>query len=137
MPCLQCRQPALFPFGLLPCPPFTMHFSMIRTGSAQVRFRVRQIDCVTVKGSNQPMEIYSYDIDLEAAAPGPKPIMSILKGGKGAAMDVDEEDSKSFLPYDNPWAENPDLTDTWALDDAFKSKYELGFQVGTPCTVDN
>lgn len=29
--------------------------------------QVRQIDCVTVKGSNQPMGLFCYDLDLEAA----------------------------------------------------------------------
>eukprot|EP00879_Flechtneria_rotunda_P028035 GHRR01030109.1.p1 GENE.GHRR01030109.1~~GHRR01030109.1.p1 ORF type:complete len:200 (+),score=69.83 GHRR01030109.1:78-677(+) len=29
--------------------------------------QVRQIDCVTVKGSNQPLGLFCYDLDLEAA----------------------------------------------------------------------
>lgn len=32
--------------------------------------QVRQVDRVTVKGSNHPMGLYTYDLDLEAASAG-------------------------------------------------------------------
>lgn len=32
-----------------------------------VWLQVRQIDCVTVKGSNQPLGLFCYDLDIEAA----------------------------------------------------------------------
>ena len=38
--------------------------------SSAVRSRVRQVDCVTVKGSNQPMGMFTYDIALDGVAEG-------------------------------------------------------------------
>ena len=33
--------------------------------SPALKRRVRQVDCVTVKGSNKPMDLFTYDVDLE------------------------------------------------------------------------
>ena len=43
-----------------------MVISTNKLAAAQVRRRVRQIDCVTVKGSVRPMGLYTYDVTLEA-----------------------------------------------------------------------
>ena len=37
----------------------------VRMLSPEVRALVRQVDCVTVKGSNQPVGLFTYDVDCE------------------------------------------------------------------------
>ena len=73
-----------------------------------------QIDCVTVKGSTQPMGLFTYDITLELVASP-----TACSGGAGtddaevpetvakAALDVE---TFSHGGYDNEFEEHPDLT---------------------------
>jgi len=47
--------------------------------SPAVRSRVRQVDCVTVKGSTQPVGLFTYDLDAAAAAE----VAEALLSGRG------------------------------------------------------
>ena len=69
-----------------------------------------QIDCVTVKGSTQPMGLFTYDITLERVSPP-----AATRDG-AATEDVAAPDSTldvetfSHGSYDNEFEEHPDLT---------------------------
>lgn len=55
--------------------------------STSVRSRVRQVDCVTVKGSTQPMGLYTYDLDVDLAA---KMLMQLrIAGAAGGRCSTD------------------------------------------------
>jgi hypothetical protein len=104
----------------------------------QVRRRVRQIDCVTVKGSNRPMGLFTYDVSLERvpspdqAAPwgGPaaaaagfsrRESMASSVSATAAAPPEIEGDPVSFSlsAYNWEFSDHPDLAHTWAVDHAF------------------
>ncbi|EFJ49622.1 hypothetical protein VOLCADRAFT_89530 [Volvox carteri f. nagariensis] len=89
--------------------------------SNEVRSKVRQIDCVTVKGSTQPMGLYTYDIDLEAV---PEPSKEEVEEGDDSP--VEELMWRSYI-CNNEWQENPDLVDSWGVDPDFKEDFDRGF----------
>lgn len=97
----------------------------------QVRQRVRQIDCVTVKGSNRPMGLFTYDVSLERVptpdqgnAMGPLATRrdslasSISTGRTLPELDSDVV-SYSLSAYNWEYTDHPDLACTWAIDEAF------------------
>ncbi len=116
---------------------------------SQVRQRVRQIDCVTVKGSNRAMGLFTYDVTLErvaapdhsrapwppaaaAAAAGQSRRSSMasstnsvslgLLGGGGTAQPADADSdvvSYSLSAYNWEFSDHPDLAQTWAVDEVF------------------
>ncbi|KXZ49182.1 hypothetical protein GPECTOR_22g772 [Gonium pectorale] len=86
-----------------------------------LRDKVRQIDCVTVKGSTQPMGLYTYDINLEAI---PDPTPEQVEAGDDSA--VEELMWRSYA-CSNEWVENPELAASWGLDWDFKEQFDRGF----------
>jgi hypothetical protein len=103
----------------------------------QVRQRVRQIDCVTVKGSMRPMGLFTYDVTLERVA---TPDQGSIAVSQAAAMPIASRRnslassasnapsslqinadvvSHSLSTYNWEFAEHPDLACTWAVDEAF------------------
>eukprot|EP00798_Chlamydomonas_sp_ICE-L_P018652 gene18652-25168_t len=106
--------------------------------SPGVRQKVRQIDCVTVKGSSVPMGLFTYDISLDRI-PEPvdpsHPSSMELQGEKKAkaiaTTDAEAEAAEEELlwaQYYDEWNENPDLLQTWGIDIEFKNEFEEGFQ---------
>lgn len=118
----------------------------------QVRRRVRQIDHVTVKGSQQPMGLFTYDVTLERVptpSQGTYPAFnapalahrdsnvsqfSVATSSGDPARDPnvpelldDDIISYSMSAYNWEYSDHPDLANTWAVDDAF---LELFAQVG-------
>lgn len=105
----------------------------------QVRTRVRQIDCVTVKGSQQPMGLFTYDVSLERVptpsqgnlpafdAPAPnyrESRMSTYSGSDARSRNApglldDDLVSYSMSTYNWEYSDHPDLACTWAVDEAF------------------
>ena len=117
--------------------------------------QVRQIDCVTVKGSAVPMGLFTYDVCLDRI-PEPKEhpklragaaeAANISSGGDGGAEDAEAaaavtraldaeateiEIDLLWRQYGDEWEENPDLVMTWGIDFAFKEAFDDGFQVRT------
>ena len=104
---------------------------------------MRQIDYVTVKGSQQPMGLFTYDVSLErvpspnqgnyvaytaAALTRRDSLMSQVSGvglvadGRGAtAAELLDDDVISFSmsAYNWEYSDHPDLACTWAVDEAF------------------
>lgn len=60
----------------VPLPKSTLHPNI-------VALQVRQIDCVTVKGSNQPLGLFCYDLDLAAAS---SQLAALAAAAGGAAV---------------------------------------------------
>lgn len=87
----------------------------------QVRSHVRQIDCVTVKGSKHPMGLFTYDISLDEV---PEANVSD-EGGNEPANDAYTTFSR--VEYNNQWTDHPDLSVCWGLDYAFLEKFSKGF----------
>ncbi|MEW5318157.1 MAG: hypothetical protein WDW38_009402 [Sanguina aurantia] len=91
----------------------------VRCLSPWVHSKVRQIDCVTVKGSIEPMGLWTYDVNLDRV-PEPSPTADL-------AADLALEELM-WGAYLNEWEENPDLTHTWGITEAFQSHFAAGFQ---------
>ncbi|KAG2495222.1 hypothetical protein HYH03_006828 [Edaphochlamys debaryana] len=89
--------------------------------SPAVRCKVRQIDCVTVKGSTQPMGLYTYDINMDAV---PEPSDAEVQGGDDSA--VEELMWRSYACSDE-WSDNPELAASWGIDEDFKDDFDKGF----------
>ncbi|KAG2449913.1 hypothetical protein HYH02_000019 [Chlamydomonas schloesseri] len=90
--------------------------------SPLVRSRVRQIDCVTVKGSVQPMGLFTYDINMDAV---PEPSPAQVEAGDDSA--VEELLWRSYSCAGSEWETNPDLASSWGLDPDFKQEFDKGF----------
>ena len=95
--------------------------------SPALKRRVRQVDCVTVKGSNKPMDLFTYDVSLdripvpaiqadqhsiEEAAPAPPPNVTF-----------------SMKAMENEFVEHPDLMSTWAVTTPFLKRFQQGFEL--------
>lgn len=107
--------------------------------SPAVRRRVRQIDCVTVKGSTQPIGLYTMDVDADKAAdptaststafaaafaPSPKTT------GRGVSVaHIPKVDHISFsdYPYFDEYEEHPDIVATRAVEPDFLARFAQGF----------
>ncbi len=130
---------------------------------AYVLLQVRQIDCVTVKGSNQPIGLFTYDLDAEATASPPASPRALISTAhidsndsnvstsmqcKNLQIDEQEawsnskraqedgEDAAEVLlaqEYEDDWADNPDVADTWGLSQHFKDMFDEAFKVRPRC----
>ncbi|CAK0763586.1 hypothetical protein CVIRNUC_003073 [Coccomyxa viridis] len=117
----------------------------------KVRRRVRQIDYVTVKGSQQPMGLFTYDVSLERV-PSPNQgtyiaytaaaltrrdslmsqvsgVGSVADGRSANAAELLDDDVISFSmsAYNWEYSDHPDLACTWAVDEAFLGLFAQGF----------
>ena len=93
-----------------------------------VRDRVRQIDRVTVKGSNQPVDLFTYDITLDHIEE-PSPSYDVVR--QRAEDHVEEERLELMLgqEFQDEWLENPDLIQTWGISPSFKHSFDAAFQL--------
>ena len=96
--------------------------------SPAVRRRVRQIDCVTVKGSNQPIGLYTYDVSTDRVAAPEQPLAHPAAAAAAAAKKTAEHDSFSDYPYYDEFEEHPDILATSAVDAAFLAQFAVGFE---------
>ena len=108
--------------------------------TVQVRRRVRQIDYVTVKGSQQPMGLFTYDVSLERVptpSQGSYPasmapalshrdshfsqLSTAMSARSQNAPELLDDDivSYSMSAYNWEYSDHPDLACTWAADEAF------------------
>jgi hypothetical protein len=102
--------------------------------SPWVRGRVRQIDCVLVKGSNQPVALFTYDVSLDLVGrpglpSGPQHSQHSWDSPAGLEEEAEEQE-RMWREYGDEWAENPDLITTWAITPQFKEVFDRGFTVG-------
>jgi class 3 adenylate cyclase len=132
--------------------PLLLSDAFVSLLSPAVRRRVRQIDCVTVKGSNQPIGLYTMDIDADKAATaasgdgttaahpnnnqGLQATATRTKSKKGSGVESTSHvhappktDHITFsdYPYFDEFEEHPDIVATKAVDDAFLNKFAEGF----------
>jgi class 3 adenylate cyclase len=134
--------------------PLLLSDAFVSLLSPAVRRRVRQIDCVTVKGSTQPIGLYTMDIDADKATTaasgdgtnGAHPnntlqntiannksskngeIDSPTRGVSGVhAPPKTDHITFSDYPYFDEFEEHPDIVATKAVDDTFLNKFAEGF----------
>lgn len=100
--------------------PILLSGDFVECLSPDVRNRVRQIDCVAVKGSKRPIDLYTYDLDLTCVTPSS--VLSVCGDHQEASCPLDLEE------FDNDWVENPDIAGTWGLTAQFKRDFDQGFQ---------
>jgi class 3 adenylate cyclase len=90
--------------------------------SAPVRRRVRQIDCVTVKGSRQPIGLYTYDVSTEGIAP-PLVLEDSMAGEDPSGGTYSEQ------AYASEFDEHPDILAVTCVGDAFLQRFNEGFEL--------
>ena len=89
---------------------------------------VRAIDVVTVKGSNQPMGLYTFDVDLTAVENNPAALT--LNSPTEEVKKEEENDILTFSHHDytDEFKENPDITKVHNATPAFLSKFNEAFE---------
>jgi len=98
---------------------FTGQFANILSSST--RTQCRQIDHVTVKGSEQPLRLYTCDVDVEAI---PVPTHEEILSGRSY-----EDETNSFQLYENPFLEHPDIAlMRKRVSEEFLTNFERAFQ---------
>ena len=98
---------------------FTGQFANILSEST--RTKCRQIDHVTVKGSEQPLKLYTCDVDIEAI---PVPTQEEILSGRSY-----EDETNSFQLYENPFLEHPDVAlMRKRVSEEFLTDFERAFQ---------
>jgi class 3 adenylate cyclase len=134
--------------------PLLLSNAFVSLLSPAVRKRVREIDCVTVKGSNQPIGLYTMDIDADKAATSASgdgssaahpnnrdvlhaPTLTTSKSKKGRGDEITpsrgnfppKTDHITFsdYPYFDEFEEHPDIVATKAVDDTFLNRFAEGF----------
>jgi len=135
--------------------PLLLSDAFVSLLSPTVRRRVREIDCVTVKGSNQPIGLYTMDIDADRAATAASkddssaahfdnsalveaPTLTTSKSKKGRrcsemtnsrGQTAPKTDHITFsdYPYFDEFEEHPDIVATKAVDDTFLNRFAEGF----------
>lgn len=91
--------------------------------SPGLRRRVRQVDCVTVKGSNKPMDLFTYDVNLDRIH---APVVPPRVGGVSiaeAAAAAQPNETYSMKAMENEFAEHPDLMSTWGATTPFLQRF--------------
>ena len=69
-----------------------------------------QIDCVTVKGSTQPMGLYTYDVTLERiATPQIRKSEEFAYESSGISAPGMDVETYSMCSYEQEFEEHPDL----------------------------
>lgn len=98
---------------------FTGQFANILSKST--RAKCRQIDHVTVKGSEQPLRLFTCDADIEAI---PLPTQVEISSGRSY-----EDETNSFEFYADPFLEHPDVAlMREGVSNEFLSDFESAFQ---------
>lgn len=97
--------------------------------SPEVRRRVRQIDCVTVKGSRQPIGLYTYDVGTECVEPpSGEGFGEDLPAGHAGQKEASHV-TYSEQAYGNEFGEHPDILAVTAGGDDFLARFSEGIYV--------
>lgn len=95
--------------------------------SPSLKRRVRQVDCVTVKGSINPVELFTYDVNLDRI---PIPIVQPAEHSVAEAAPVPPpNETFSMKDMENEFAEHPDLMSTWGVTTPFLKRFKQGFEL--------
>lgn len=99
----------------------------VRLLSPALKRRVRQVDCVTVKGSINPIELFTYDVNLDRI---PIPAVQPAEYSVAEAAPVPPpNETFSMKDMENEFAEHPDLMSTWGVTTPFLKRFEQGFEL--------
>lgn len=95
--------------------------------SPALKRRVRQVDCVTVKGSIKPMDLFTYDVNLDRI---PIPAVPATEQGVAEAVSAPPPNvTFSMKAMENEFAEHPDLMSTWGITTPFLKRFQQGFEL--------
>ena len=97
--------------------PILLSEQFVELLSPHVREKVREIDTVTVKGSNKPTSLFTYDVDL-TTVPDP------TDGGD----EDDEYLTHSTQEYTEEFNQNPDIVGSRAVGPEFLKTFGEGFK---------
>ena len=101
--------------------PLLVSEDFVNICSEGVRSQCRQIDRVTVKGSVQPMGIFTYDTNADQVPP-PNPNTDPSTPA--------EAESNSFFDYEDEFAEHPDITQLRkGVTTEFLEEFKKGFKL--------
>jgi class 3 adenylate cyclase len=122
--------------------PLLMSGDFARLLSPAVRRRCRQIDRVAVKGSAQPLDLWTYDAAPGSAPPPPRSPTSAAGSGASNAAASDakqrrgsdsrhaaDHETYSDYPYFDEFEEHPDIVASRAADPAFLAAFAAGFEL--------
>ena len=99
----------------------------VRLLSPALKRRVRQVDCVTVKGSIKLMDLFTYDVTLDRIrVPAIQPAEHSV--AEAAPLPPPNE-TFSMKAMENEFAEHPDLMSTWGVSTPFLKRFEQGFEL--------
>lgn len=99
--------------------PILISEDLVNILSKGVRQRTRQIDRVTVKGSNQPMGLSTYDVDDD---------LMVIDLENAEYEKPPENFTHSDHVYTDEFAEHPDIVNTRAGEPEFLAKFGEGFE---------
>ena len=95
--------------------------------SPALKRRVRQVDCVTVKGSIKPMDLFTYDVILDRI---PVPAISAAEHSMAEAAPAPPPNvTFSMKAMENEFAQHPDLMSTWGVTTPFLKRFQQGFEL--------
>lgn len=120
--------------------PMLLSEAFVQLLSPSVKMLVRQIDCVTVKGSTQPIGLYTMDINLDAiplalesgTSPQGVPAKNVVPGTTSIASGGNSKSDQQHLtysdfPYFNEFEEHPDIVATKMENAEFLARFAEGF----------
>jgi len=87
--------------------------------SQEAQAKTRQIDCVTVKGSETPMGLYTYDTDTNLISDPEYPPDPNRRA---------EDDTHSFVQYAHEFDEHPDICALHSASPEFLATFKVGFE---------
>lgn len=95
--------------------------------SPALKRRVRQVDCVTVKGSIKPVDLFTYDVTLDCI---PIPAVHAAEHSVAEAAPAPPPNvTFSMKAMENEFAEHPDLMSTWGVSTPFMKRFQQGFEL--------
>ena len=100
--------------------------AFVKLLSPALKRRVRQVDCVTVKGSNKPIDLFTYDVSLDRI---PVPAIQADLHSIAEAAPAPPNVTFSMKAMENEFVEHPDLMSTWAVTTPFLKRFQQGFEL--------
>ena len=99
----------------------------IKLLSPALKRRVRQVDCVTVKGSIKPMDLFTYDVTLDRI---PVPAVQPEEHSLAEAVPAPPPNvTFSMKAMENEFTQHPDLMSTWGVTTPFLKRFQQGFEL--------
>lgn len=107
--------------------PILVSGDFVKLLSPALKRRLRQVDCVTVKGSIKPVDLFTYDVNLDRI---PIPAVQAAEHSIAEAAPTPPPNvTFSMKAMENEFAEHPDLMSTWGVTTPFLKRFQQGFEL--------